>query len=474
MEQLFGRERESAILQQYIDSKHCEFIAIYGRRRVGKTFLVRKFFNDAFDFYVTGFMDGTQKEELDVFNEALKRHGRKGNKVSNWQEAFIALGDLLAEKAEKKKGKLIVFIDELPCFDTRNSKFVSALDYFWNSKGSWIDNLKFIVCGSATSWMIRKVINNKGGLHNRVTHEMHLKPFNLQQTGLYLNANGFKWSRLSVVQMYAAIGGVPYYLSLLDNRKSVPDNIDQLFFAEDAEMRMEHSRLFKSLYKQPEPYVNIVRLLASNKSGLTRKEIADKLKLENNGHLGDILDDLIYCDFVRRFHNGALRNNSIYQLTDFYSLFYYTFGTKRITDTHYWRHLLGTPTENTWLGLAFERICMSHIAQIIRALHFDTIHTEYYSWRSKLSPRGAQIDLIIDRADGNVSLCEIKYSKGTYTLTKAERLKIEHRIESFQSETQCRKGIQPTLITTFGLTPNEHAEIASSVVTLDDLFKPVD
>ncbi len=470
MDKLIGRKKETGLLDKYTGNNRAEFIAVYGRRRVGKTFLIRSYFNDTFDFYATGIIEGSTQEEMEAFNVALANYGHKGRKAKTWIEAFTFLSQLLKEKAARKTSPVVVFIDELPCFDTRKSGFIHALDFFWNSQGSWIDNIKFIVCGSATSWMIRNVINNKGGLHNRVTHEMHLRPFNLGQVEEYLKAHGFKCSRLSTLQLYTAMGGVPYYLSLLDPQESISDNIDRLFFSDNGEMRIEYRRLFYSLYKNPEAYLNIVNLLASCKQGLTRKEIAEKLKLPNNGHLGDLLDDLVYCDFVRLYNNGLRQNGGIYQLIDLYTLFYHQFCKKKTTDNHYWRNLLGTPTQNTWYGLSFERVCLCHIREIIHVLHLDTIHTEFYSWRSKSSVPGAQIDIVIDRADGNITICECKYSQGDYSINKTEYQKLLNRAEVFRNETKCRKGIQTVVITTFGLGKNEYADIAQRVVTLDDLF----
>lgn len=470
MEQMIGREAEKGLLGGYMASDRSEFIAIYGRRRVGKTFLVRSFFEDKFDFYATGIIDGTREEELEAFNTSLVAYGYKGKKASNWLDAFNALGVLLQRKNTADGRPVVVFIDELPCFDTRNSGFIHALDFFWNSKGSWIDNIKFIVCGSATSWMIRNVINNRGGLHNRITHEIHLRPFSLSQTEEYLKSRGFRWNRLSIMQVYMCMGGVPYYLSLLSSNQELTDNIDRLFFGDDAELGMEFQRLFNSLFRSPESYIDIINLLAANKSGLTRKEIATKLKVPDNGHLGSMLDDLQYCDFIRRYNNGLRQNGGIYQLMDFYTLFYHQFCRRRTTDNHYWRHLLGTPTMNTWFGLSFERVCMAHIRQIVHALHYDTIHTEYYSWRSRQSKPAVQIDMVIDRADNNITLCEMKYSQAEYALTKREYQNILNRVETFRSETATRKGLQPVIVTTYGLKKNEYSSVAYRTVVMDDLF----
>ena len=470
MERLVGREKEIALLNKYMMSGRPEFIAIYGRRRVGKTFLIRKHFQDQFDFFVTGIINGTFKNELEAFNLALNRYGYTGPNATTWMQAFTALGELLKNKSEHQHRRCIVFIDELPCFETRNSGFVPALDYFWNSLASWIDNMMLIVCGSATSWMIRNVINNRGGLHNRVTHEMHLKPFSLYQTEQFFAEQGSNWDRLSILQIYMAMGGVPYYLGLVNMEYSAAENIDKLFFGENSVMRDEYNRLFRSLYRHPEKYMGIVKLLAEHKKGLTRKQIAEMLKVTNNGHLGDMLDDLLCCDFVRLYNNGMKANAGIYQLIDFYTLFYHQFVRRHVTDIHYWRNMIGTPTQNTWYGLAYERVCMSHIQQIIYALRLDVIHTDFYSWRSKESSPAAQIDIIIDRADGIVTICEVKYSRAEYSLSKDEYERILNRVETFVRETKCKKGTQTIIITTKGMKSTGYSEISRRIITLDDLF----
>lgn len=307
MEKIIGREAEFGKLADYMESGKSEFIALYGRRRVGKTFLIRSFFKDQFDFYATGVIDGSRETEMEAFHNALVRYGHKGNKATSWIEAFTQLAELLERKNRNRKRRLVVFIDELPCFDTHRSGFLQALDLFWNSRASWIDNIYFVVCGSATSWMMRNIVNNKAGLHKRATHTMHLRPFSLGQTEEYLKSRKFRWPRIAVLQAYMVLGGVPYYLSLLDPKKNVPDNIDTLFFSAEPELENEYQRLFNSLFKNAESYMEIVRLLSTHRDGYTRTEIANELKIPDNGHLSDMLDDLEHCDFVRRYNNGTLQ-----------------------------------------------------------------------------------------------------------------------------------------------------------------------
>ena len=470
MEKIIGRDAEFGKLTDYMESDKSEFIALYGRRRVGKTFLIRSFFKDRFDFYVTGVIDGSRETELEVFHNALVRYGYKGDKATSWIGAFAQLADLLERKNRNRKRRLVVFIDELPCFDTHRSGFLQALDQFWNGRASWIDNIYLVVCGSATSWMMRNIINNKAGLHKRATHTMHLRPFTLGQTEEYLKSRKFRWPRITVLQAYMVFGGVPYYLSLLDPKKNVPDNVDSLFFSAEPELEDEYPRLFNSLFKNAESYMEIVRLLSTRREGFTRLEIADELKVSDNGHLGDILDDLEHCDFVRRYNNGTLRKNGIYQLIDFFSLFHFRFGARRVTDEHFWRNSLGTPEQNNWYGLTFERVCLSHVRQIVKGLRLEAIRHEYYAWRSQNSRPAVQIDLVIDRADGIATICEMKYSKDDYTLSEKEYRNIVRRMETFQNETGHKGGVQASIVTTYGLNENVYSEISPVPITMDELF----
>ncbi|MDD6880331.1 MAG: ATP-binding protein [Firmicutes bacterium] len=468
MDKIIGRDSELGLLDKYNKSGRSEFVALYGRRRVGKTSLVRYYFKDRFDFYVTGVLDGTKADQEAAFYDALIKYGYSGEKPKNWKEALNALGAILEKK--KKKKRCVIFIDELPCFDADYSGFVKDFGDFWNRMASWYDNIFLIICGSATAWMIRNVIDSKGGLHNRVTHEMHLRPFDLYQTEQYVKARKGKWDRLSILQMYMALGGIPYYFSLVDFSKSPAENIDALFFSQDAELKKEYRRLYKSLYKNPDQYLEIINVLANSRKGMTRKEILTKLKLTSGRMISERLEDLVLCDFISYHSNGGKENSGIYRLVDFYTLFYLTFCKNEITDRAYWRHTINTPVQNTWYGLAFERVCMCHIWQIIQALRLDSMLTKYYSWRSKQSEIGAQIDLVIERADGIIDVCEMKYSRSDYKQDIDDSRNLVNKIDDFVSETKTKKSVQTVLVTTYGLREGAHADDFQKILTLNHLF----
>lgn len=469
---IVGRKKELSLINQYFNSGKAEFIAVYGRRRVGKTFLIRQHFRNQFAFDMTGIMEGTKSEQMTAFHTALKTYGYTGKKNTNWIDAFFALRQVLESRIEEGK-RCVIFIDELPCLDTPKAGFVNALGHFWNNWANWQSEIMLIVCGSATSWMVRNVIDNHGGLHDRITHEIHLHPFTLTETEEFFKLNGFSWNRLSIMQTYMAIGGIPYYMSLFERTDSPATGLDRLFFSGNAELKKEYRRLFSSLFKNPHPYLEIITLLSKHPKGMTREEISTELKTSNNGKLGEMLTDLIYCDFLQRNNVREKRiksNSAIYQLIDFYTIFYNTFANKNIMEEHFWTRNINTPEINIWYGLAFERVCKAHIEKIKTALGIASVSTEYYSWRSNLIEKGAQIDIIIDRADNTINLCEVKYSENLYSLDKEEYMKIQNRISVFKEATNTRSNIIPTMITTFGMKEGTYSDQIIAKINMEDLF----
>ena len=422
---------------------------------------------------MTGILEEGMKAQMHAFTDAMDIYGcTLAETPKDWYDAFQQLRRFLSVRVKEVK-ECVVFIDELPCFDTKQSGFVNALGYFWNSWASLQPNITLIICGSATSWMKGNVIDSHGGLHDRITHEIHLREFTLGEVEEYLHSEGFLWDRQLILQAYMVMGGIPYYLSLLQKDESLAQNIDRLFFRQGGEMKREFHRLYHTLFSSPDPYIAIVESLFKKKSGLTRDEIAQALCKESNGRLSKMLQDLVDCDLVRFYHvkrKKVSSRNGLYQLLDFYTLFYLQFVKAGSTDEHYWSKSVVAPTVNNWRGLAFERICLAHIPQIKRALGIEAIQTEYYSWRSVSQEEKAQIDLVIERADGMVNICEAKYSNGPYLISKDEFLRFQHRMALFQQQTAFRGGIIPTFITVDGLQRNAYAEHVLKIVRIDDLF----
>jgi len=474
MNKLVGRQAEIEAFAKYEKSGKPEFLAVYGRRRVGKTFLIKQYFGDSICFSASGSYGDDMEVQLEHFaNELTLRTGKKTEPLKDWTEAFWQLEQYIRSMPKRKKRK-VIFLDELPWFDTQKAGFIRALDYFWNHFLSERDDCMLVVCGSATSWMVNNLINDRGGLHNRITHEMHLSPFTLKEVELFLKEAGFKWPRIVVLQTYMILGGVPYYLDMLDKSETFQANIDRLMFAENAPLRTEFKRLYDSLFGRSAKYRDVISALSQSKQGLTRKEIAEKLDTSSGGKLSEILEDLVNCDFIRYYNvrNKTINTTSgIYQLTDFFTIFHFEFITMRTTQTDYWTKMAKSQKISNWQGLAFERVCMAHIDQIKRALRIDAIYTEYFSWRSKDAEQKAQIDMIIERADNMTNVCEMKYdSQKDYALTAREETKLRNRMAAYKEETGTRNGILLTLVTTFGLKQNVHSSIVDNVITLDQLF----
>lgn len=473
METIIGREAEMKRLNTALEGNKPEFVALYGRRRVGKTFLINQMFKNQFAFKMTGVIEGKLRDQFTAFADAMYDYGFPiPQKPKDWMQAFIMLKNALKKKVESGE-RCVIFVDELPALDGEGSNVASAVGYFWNSWACQYDNIIFIICGSATSWMISNVIDSKGGLHDRITMEMPIHPFTLKETEAYLDSNHFTWNRLMTLQVYMVFGGIPYYLSLLDSEESLVQNIDRLFFSQDMQMRREFRRLFNTLYKNPEKYIDIVKTLGKSRRGMTREEIASELNSANNGHLGKQLEDLVYCDLIRKNvvrEKRIKRKDAIYQLCDFFSLFYLTFIDRAEVEQQYWAHHINTPEINSWMGLTYERICMAHIQQIKHALRIDAISTLSYSWRSKTAKPAAQIDIIIERADRIVNICEVKYSQSEYELNKEEYDKIQKRCRTFIQETGLRHAPWITMITTDGAAKGKYSGMIQSQVTLDDLF----
>ena len=448
---LIGRDAEKKHLESIVLSKEAEFVVVYGRRRVGKTFLVNTFFGDQYSFKLTGLAKKSKREQLANFAVSLNRYsgGTKYKKPRTWYEAFNMLRELL--ERVNVKGKRVVFIDELPWMDSRGSNLISALEHFWNDWAVTQNNLILIVCGSATSWMTKKILKNRGGLHNRVTQKIYIRPFTLAECKEYLKSRDIIMEDKEIAECYMIMGGIPFYLKNIRRGASLSQNVDEMFFADKGRLDDEFNALYTSLFQKSDNYIKVVQALSSKNKGLTREEILKATKLDNNGHFSTILQDLINCDFIRRYQGyGNKSKMSIYQLVDPFSLFYYKFIKK----------------------LAFEQLCLNHHKQLEQALGIAVISTKVYSWTSpQTAEEKAQIDLIIKRADKVINVCEMKFYDGDYVMKKKDYDDIERRVRVFRSTNGIRQAIHPVLVTTYGLANNQYSSAFQNVVTLKDLFK---
>lgn len=469
---LIGRRTEQRELQRFAESKKSEFVVISGRRRVGKTFLVRETFNHEFAFYATGVAGGKQKDQIDAFNIMLQRVGAKGT-AKNWFQAFEELKEYLETQdpiKDAQSNKMIIFIDEMPWLDTPKSRFVPALELFWNSWASARDDILLIACGSATSWVIKNLFKSKGGLHNRVTGRIHLEPFSLGECEKLFEYNQIHLSRSEIIESYMVFGGIPFYMELFDSRLGLAQNIDRLCFSDRGQLHDEFDQLFRSLFKNADRHIAIVRELSKHQEGISRGELVAELKESDGGTLSSTLEELTECGFIRKYRNFSKpKKGELIQLIDPFTLFWLRFveGQK---DEHWWSANRNSARFRSWSGRAFELVCLLHVRQMLDSLGIWGISTDVCAWKSAESDPGAQIDLVISRADNIINLCEMKYSKELFTIDKAYCANLQHKVDTFALETGTRKPLHLTMVTPEGVKQNKYAGIIQSAITAEDLF----
>ena len=469
---IIGREREIRLLDDYLNTEKSEFIAVYGRRRVGKTFLIRQVVGDRCCFSMTGMENADMDDQLSNFYFSLRNVWPAATPPKSWIEAFYELRKYLESLTD---GKKVIFIDELPWMDTVRSKFLAALELFWNGWADGRSDIKLIVCGSATSWMIDNIINNRGGLHNRKTHQIYVAPFTLEESRCYFEKYGFGYREKEIAECYMVMGGVAYYYSLMTPKESVAQNIDRLFFAANGELTNEFENLYRSLFKKAGDHITIVTVLAKKGKGLTRKQILEQSKLNNNKKFSETLDELERCGFIRSYIPfGETKRDILFQLTDAFTQFHFHFVKEnKYQDEAFWTNSLNSGKYRVWSGYAFEILCLNHISQIKQALGIAGIQSRACCWSSRGddSNKGAQIDLIIDRADRTINVCEMKFSRSEYEITKSEDADLENKLESFVRQTKTTKSLMLTFITSFGVKAGKYSGRVQNQLTLADLFK---
>jgi hypothetical protein len=480
---IIGRKEEKAILKRASRSSDPEFVAVYGRRRVGKTFLIREYFGDSICFEIIGKHGVTLKEQLDNFALALGKAisiGIQPQKPSSWSEAFNQLEQFLESSTRKgKKGKRVVFFDELPWLNTPRSKFLSSLEHFWNGWGSRQRDLILVICGSAASWMIQNIVMARGGLHNRLSRQIRLNPFTLHETQEYLRSRGVNLTPFQIIELYMTMGGIPYYLKDAEPGLSASQVIDKSCFSSQGPLRNEFNKLYASLFENADQHRMIVETLSRKRQGLTRNEILGLTGLRSGGSVSRRIEELEESGFIQSYIPfGKNANDAHYRVTDEYSLFYLDWISglgRRSPGEGYWLSKRNTPRRRTWAGYAFESICLKHVPRLKAALGIAGVETTEAPWRYQPSQKseipGAQIDLLIDRRDDTINLCEMKFSETEFTIDKRYAEELRQKIDVFRSVTGSRKNIFLTMVTTFGVTNNSYAkELMANSLTMDALF----
>ncbi|MBQ7565323.1 MAG: AAA family ATPase [Lachnospiraceae bacterium] len=469
---IIGRKEEQDILQDCLESKRPEFLLVYGRRRIGKTYLVKEFFRNEFSFFATGVPGEKTRDQLSAFNEYLIQYGDTESRIpKNWLEAFRRLRTLLEQRNVKRdtwSGKRVIFLDEMPWMATAKSDFTMALDLFWNGWASTQTDLLLIVCGSAASWIIDHILMDTGGMYNRITRSIHLMPLSLKECKELLSLNGNIIPSKGVIDCYMVFGGVPYYLNMLNPRLSLARNIDRLIFQENGTLHHEYDMLFRSLFRNADNHFAVLKKLGERKDGILREELLDDPDIPGGETLTRTLKELEQCGFVRKYRNYSMKSKSgIFQITDPFTLFALKFVVPDKVSS--WMDYLKTPSYNAWTGNAFEILCLNHVREIKRCLGVEGVSSEEYAWRSKKAVPGVQIDLLIDRKDDIINLCEMKYSDGEYAIDAAYEKELLYKQSVFSEESKTRKALHITMVTSGGLKRNRHWQIAVNEVSAERL-----
>lgn len=470
-----GREKQIERLEICLKSKEPQLVLVYGRRRVGKSFLVNQFFQNNFDFKLVGDNHLDKNEQLLNFHYELKKvWGEKQDVPQSWREAFFQLRDYL--ETLPKNEKHVIFFDEMPWLDNQKSGFLAAFEYFWNSFGASDENLVCIVCGSATSYLVDNFDNNKGGLFNRQTCRIYLEPFNLYETEQFLiKKKNINWSRYDIAECYMILGGIPYYLDQISREFSLSANIDNLFFKKRGALWDEFDHLYSTLFSNSENYIKVVEAAFSKKIGLSRKELVEKSKLSDNTEFTKMLRNLVDSGFLRSYpFFGKKKQGTFYQVSDYFTMFYYKFIKENFgKDENFWSRTIDSPARRAWAGLTFEQLCKDHINQIKQKLGISGIVAETSSWFTKPTEEydGAQVDMLIDRRDRIINICEMKFSESEFAISKEYDKELRNKISVFKAATKTKKAVQLVLVTTYGVKQNMYSNLVQSQVDLDDLFR---
>ena len=478
MSTIVGRKKEIEELDRLYHSNRPEFVAVYGRRRVGKTFLIKQALKDKITFQHTGVSPVDQENEknrlstqLESFYYSMLNHGLEGFKQpKSWMEAFFQLTQLL-QKLDNGQ-RMVIFFDELPWMDTPRSRFLPAFESFWNGWCNGHDNVMLVVCGSATSWMLSNLSRSKGGLYGRLTDEIKVSPFTLKECEEYFDHENIELSRYDIVQSYMVFGGIPYYLSCFRKGYSFERNADMILFGSEPRLKDEFNRLFKAIFTNAEDCKQIIRLLATRNYGFTREEIATSTGLPLGGGLSDTLTALAESDFIMRYSPYGKGTGEYYKLIDCFCLFWLKYVEPNQNDAAYINDNFTSSIMKGWRGVAFEQVCWQHVAQIKRALEIGGVKTSLSAWNlpGNEDNAGAQVDLLIMRADNIVNLCEMKFYSSEYSIDKDEESKLLHRVEMLKETLSDKQRVHLTLITTFGLTYGKHSGKVQKVIVCDDLF----
>ncbi|MFH1831150.1 MAG: ATP-binding protein [Pseudomonadota bacterium] len=409
MRKFVGRHNYLKKLENIWNQHKVGLISIYGRRRVGKTELIRVFSRNkaAWIFEaIEGENTASQiKHFLNQLSQFTKEPYLRDLDYKDWPPVF----DLLSNKIKQKKD-LIVAFDELSWMAARKTKLISYIKYYWDKEWKYHPHLLLILCGSVASWMVKNVVRSNA-LYGRISENILLDPLKPFEVAEFI---GKKRGKKEILEYLLSFGGIPKYLEEMDFNQSIQINIDRTCFSASGFFVDEADKIFYNQFKETHIYKQIVRCLSE--SSLPLKDISQKIKIPSGGGLKRYLDNLISAgivDSINDIRNFKLGKVPRYYMIDELMRFHLQFVSPNISEIKHTHSAsrFDKFTKNKWhpfMGNAFERFCLKHRYLIAQILGFDSKVTACGSLLNN-NRNGFQYDLVYLRSDGVVSLCEIKY-----------------------------------------------------------------
>ena len=494
---MIGRKKEIKLLNEICDLEESSLVAIYGRRRIGKTYLVnhmfKKYRQDCLFFEFTGAYDGDKRGQIDNFIDQVYEwfYVEPSFEIKSWSDAFRFLKRTIDKEIKKRDSneKVIVFLDEVPWIDRSNKGgFLSALGYFWNTWCEPRENVVLILCGSNSSWIRDKILKNaRGSLYQRVTHQISMYPFDLKETKAYLlEQKGFMIDNKTVTDIYMIFGGVAKYLSFLNPNESSAENIDRVFFSIHGSMYREYDELFSSLFADKSDYYkSVIELLCTRRSGFSLSDISKAFNEKLGGKLRLAIAELEECGFIKglsKYGNSVRGVN--YMIVDPYILFHHKWikGFSRndiaTLPNNYWLHKSSSQSYAVWSGYAFEIVVMVNIRLYLNAIGRLGFFSGVYHWQHMAKSedeQGAQIDMVVNYGNNIFDILECKYYNSEYVISKEYAKNIKNKLSMFKKYglySKQKSELRLVFLTSYGVKMNAEAHSLNiSRVCLDDLFE---
>jgi len=431
-----GRKKELESLDLLLKKKSASLVVIRGRRRVGKSRLIKEFVSDKKHWIFSGIppVPGiTKQRQLDAFSAQVAHNlGMPKIQVSEWLEHFNFLGQ------QAKGQKIVIVFDEISWMGSEDPDFLGQLKTAWDLTFSENPELIFILCGSVSSWIEDNILKSTGFV-GRISVDMVLEELSIAESGEFWGARKNKVSPYEKFKMLSVTGGIPKYLEEIIATQSAEDNIHRLCFQSDGLLFREFDQIFSDLFsKRAQTYSDIVKTLAH--SSLTLDEVCEKLDVEKSGSVSSCLDDLELAGFIQEdctwnLSSKAESHLKKFRLKDNYLRFYLRYiepNKEKIAKGLFEsKSFMLMPGWESVMGLQFENLVINNLKSLCKILRIDLLdiaNAGPFFQRATQRQKGCQIDLMIQTKHNTLYVCEIKFSTSDIKSSVVEEM--ERKVEN--------------------------------------------